>query len=79
MKSNEAPKKIYLYPDDRAGYEYDAEWGTFPWGEDCVEYTRTDAFIKKACELLAPVFKDLAGYYSGAELLDDFKKHMKGE
>lgn len=46
----EAPEKIYLYSDNRAGYEYEAEWGDKPWGEDCVEYTRTDAFIEKALE-----------------------------
>lgn len=33
--------------------------------------------IEKACEWLAPVFKDLAGYYSGGELLDDFKRSME--
>ena len=43
-----APEKIYLYPDDRAGIEWDNEWGDKPWGEDCVEYIRTDAFIEKA-------------------------------
>lgn len=44
----EAPKKIYLYPSDRAGEDYEDEWGTMPWGEDYVEYTRTDAFIEKS-------------------------------
>ena len=39
----------------------------------------TNAFIEKACEWLGPVFEGLAGYYSGAELLDDFKNYMKGE
>ena len=47
MKANEAPEKIYLYPSDRCGEEYEAEWGDKPWGEDYVEYTRTDAFIEK--------------------------------
>ncbi len=42
------PEKIYLYPSDRAGEEYEDEWGTIPWGENYVEYTRTDAFIEKA-------------------------------
>ena len=48
MKANEAPEKIYLYPSDRAGEEYENEWGAFPWGEGSVEYVRTDAFIQKA-------------------------------
>ena len=44
----EAPKKIYIYPSDRWSGDYEDEWGTIPWGEDYVEYTRTDAFIEKA-------------------------------
>ena len=75
----EAPEKIYLYPDDTAGYEYEAEWGDKPWGEDCVEYTRTDAFIEKACEYLEPVLTEYAGYYVGGDILEHFKKYMKGE
>jgi hypothetical protein len=39
-----------------------------------VEYTRTDAFIEKACEWLEPVFKNYAGYYVGKDILEDFKK-----
>ena len=73
-----APEKIYLYPDDRAGYEYEAEWGDKPWGEDCVEYTRTDAFIEKACEYFAPHIKDNSGGYDRAFVLEGFKKYMGG-
>ena len=79
-----APKKIYLYPSDRAGEEYEAEWGDKPWGEDCVEYTRTDAFIEKAC---SGIEKLLSGYiirnfhfgdsYDIDRLIEDFKNHMK--
>ena len=47
----EAPKKIYLYPSDRAGEEYEAEWGDKPWGEDYVEYTRTDTLEVKEVDL----------------------------
>ena len=47
-----APYKIYLYPSDRAGEEYEEEWGDKPWGEDYVEYTRTDVFIERACKKL---------------------------
>ena len=73
-----APEKIYLekvYPDNGVlpnGLNYNQS-------PNDIEYTRTDAFIEKACEWLGPVFKDLAGYYSGAELLDDFKNYIKGE
>ena len=48
----EAPEKIYLYPSDRAGEEYEDEWYTKPWGEGCVEYIRTDVIIKEICEWL---------------------------
>lgn len=78
MKANEAPKKIYLYPSDRAGEEYEDEWGTFPWGEDYVEYTRTDAFIEKACEFFAPYIPDNSGGYDRARIIEDFKNYMKG-
>ena len=42
----EAPEKIYLYPIDRAGEEYECEWGDMPWVKGSVEYTRTDAFLR---------------------------------
>ena len=78
MEANEAPKKIYLYPDDRAGYEYEAEWGDKPWGEDCVEYTRTDAFIEKADKFISSFFHpDDTELKNG--ILDEFHKYMKGE
>ena len=81
MEANEAPKKIYLYPSDRAGEEYEDEWGTFPWGEDYVEYTRTDAFIEKAERYLQ---EHLIDYWSQSvtdenKFIEDFKKYMKGE
>ena len=44
-----------------------------------IEYTRTDAFIEKACEYLEPVFEDLVGYNCGGDLTNDFKNYMKGE
>ena len=84
MKANEAPEKITLSKYNIT----DNGDVVFAWltnSSDCepinhpVEYTRTDAFIEKACEWLGPVFKDLAGYYSGVELLDNFKNYMKGE
>lgn len=43
MKANEAPEKIYLHPD------LDSIFGmTERSCESEIEYTRTDAFIKKA-------------------------------
>ena len=81
-----APKKIYLYPSDRAGEEYEGEWGAIPWGEDCVEYTRTDAFIEKACVKLKKLMYDnlmFQGRLHREEVIDnfveDFKNRIKGE
>ncbi len=88
MKANETPEKIYLYPSDRAGENYEDEWGTMPWGEDYVEYTRTDAFIEKSCEFIRKGGKRGDVYIVtefGEEVFDfvqfaeDFKNYMKGE
>ena len=83
--NNKAPDKIYLYPSDRAGEEYEDEYGNFPWGEDCVEYTRTDAFIEKACDAYCKV----CGHYphktpthicrQDCDYFEDFKKYMEGD
>lgn len=56
MKANEAPEKLYLSKNIYSTFLYQVP---DPDDESCVEYTRTDAFIEKACEFL----KDhLAGY-----------------
>ena len=82
----EAPKKIYLYPSDRAGEDYEAEWGDKPWGEDYVEYIRTDAFIEKACEgidhlLSSYIIRNFhfGDSYNIDRLIEDFKCYIKGE
>ena len=69
------PEKLYLFEGEPilsarskkvAGVEY-------------IEYTRTDAFIEKACEWLEPVLKNYAGYSVGEDILGDFRKYMKEE
>ena len=84
MEAN-APEKIYLYTSDRAGEEYEAEWGDKPWG-DSIEYTRTDAFIEKAETYLKEKFaKDVSVLTGGAvhinfeTAINNFIKYMKGE
>ena len=73
-----APEKIYLFenpiteaPDDR--------WLSTRSDDADIEYTRTDAFIEKACEWMESVLKDLVGYNSAGDLIKDFKQAMKGE
>lgn len=76
-----APEKIYLYPSDRAGEEYENEWGDKPWGEGNVEYTRTDIFIKKACDWFRRIDYDdtLPPFETTEEFIKGFKNYMKGE
>lgn len=88
----EVPEKIYLYPSDRAGEEYEAEWGTFPWGEGNIEYIRADAFIEKACEYFRNCLEDVkvmddyrdiavrgiqASYTSVEEFIEGFRTYLK--
>lgn len=52
MKENEAPEKIYLSKDL-------FRWSfNVPQSKSDIEYTRTDAFIEKACEWLTDWFTD---------------------
>lgn len=75
MKSNEAPEKIYIQPNAHDGW-----FGNNPHSKNFVEYTRTDAFIEKACEYLS--------YHLNTSKIDvnykfnfieNFRNYMKGE
>ena len=81
MKPNEAPEKIYLekvYPDNGVlpnGLNYNQS-------PNDIEYTRTDAFIKKACEWLSKharkYYFNKDGRYLGTdELVEDFELSME--
>lgn len=79
MKANEAPEKIYLeaiYPNNGIlpnGLNYS------PSPTD-IEYTRTDAFIEKACEWLSKhaikYYLDGSKFLGTDELVEDFKIAM---
>ena len=45
---------------------------------ECYDQSMQD-FLDKAVEWLEPVFKDLAGYNCGGDLINSFKKAMEGE
>ncbi len=75
----EAPEKIYI------DVSLDSAWGMSERSYDNeVEYTRTDAFVKKACEGIEHL---LSGYiirnfhfgdsYEMDTLIEDFKKYME--
>lgn len=59
MEANEAPEKIYL------------NWVNYPLEEMQVEYTRTDAFVEKACSIL----KDISCPF---EIIEQFKNRIIG-
>ena len=79
------PEKIYLYQSDKEGKEYEDEWMYSPWGEGCVEYTQTEAFIEKACD----VYCKVCGHYphttpnhicrQACDYYKDFRAYLKGE
>ena len=50
MKANEAPDKIYI---NDFGSELSYDWHTEHCCESDIEYTRTDAFIEKACKFIS--------------------------
>lgn len=70
MTANEAPEKIFM-PNELLS----EEWTRHIEGQD-IEYTRTDAFIKKACEYL---FENYHGEKLSLRMINDFKNYMKGE
>jgi len=75
MKANEAPEKIWM--TDEWFWQFDDK--DF-MDEDSVEYTRTDAFIEKACEWLRNNYHNYADNALGKEYLtNDFKNYIKGE
>jgi hypothetical protein len=79
MKANEAPEKLYLLPNGQIVRCRNKE--------DDVEYTRTDAFIEKACEyfrakkkcVFACIGEDVYKSLLNKEEIEDFKNYMKGE
>ena len=73
----EAPEKIYI--DDPTG-EFNDHWSVYQ-NDDSVEYTRTDAFIEKACAWFRRIDYDdsLPPFETTEEFIRVFKKVMKGE
>ena len=72
MKANKAPEKIYCVATE-GGYYITTNKPEPPFAEG-IEYTRTDAFIEKACEWLE---NNLQGVVGGSIYINDFKKAMK--
>lgn len=82
MKANEAPEKIYLQENTTTDCygEWCPEWFEARAKDTDIEYTRTDAFIEKACEWLKTHINDYL--VKGRDIdymFNDFEKYMKGE
>ena len=86
MKANEAPEKIYLQvcgdcpQTDCESCKFEDFEDNITWCKDRIfskdiEYTRTDAFIKKACEWLE---NNLQGVVGGSIYTEDFRNYMEG-
>lgn len=81
MKANEAPEKLYLSKTIYSTYLYQVP---DPDDETAVEYTRTDAFVEKACKFLKDKGSAYITIIDGQLILrkgviNDFSKYMKGE
>ena len=81
----EAPEKIYLERILCSNEVYD-NWKSQKTISDDIEYTRTDAFIEKACVKLKKLMYDnlmFQGRLHREEVIDNFvgnfKSYVKGE
>lgn len=85
-----APKKIYLQVCGDCeenecqsckfeDLEDNVTWSRDPIFKKDVEYTRTDAFIEKACKAFCKVCKMPNCNSKDCSYLKDFRNHMKGE
>ena len=85
-----APEKIYLV-EDRQKHIPMEYWYNSTTDDSKIEYTRTDAFIEKACEWLRThsendyfeLIPDAnycgAGTLNKKRMIEDFRKYMEGE
>lgn len=85
MKANEAPEKLY-FPIDDALETYARKDS-----DEEIEYTRTDAFVKKACEWIETNMDDYIhveydtvtgkptneAHIAHKKVVEDFKKYME--
>lgn len=80
----EAPDKIYVTSDENESFVFTRKRSD---GEGA-EYVRTDTFIEKACSWLRESITNnpkrnriisKKGVITMGLLIEDFKKHMKGE
>ena len=73
----EAPEKIFVTITHPMSDKY-VEMIAFEHG-DGIEYTRTDAFIEKACDAYCKVCKMPNCRRNECKFISEFKNYMKGE
>ena len=87
MKANEVPKSKFVYPDKlyaRCNNNKTLDVSYAPQNMKAVEYTRTDAFIDKACEWLVGNMTDTDYIAANGsriykpDFIKAFKNAMKG-
>lgn len=86
MKAN-APEKIYIQSFnvseedtkfDKSKLFFDDIWVEEPEpGQENIEYTRTDAFIEKACDAFCKVCKIPSCRSNECKWISDFKGHLE--
>ena len=79
MKANVAPEKIYLQPSEIKRLPYQNIFCVRQLADNSIEYTRTDAFIEKACEWLDNFYNEDTNSYLIDEDIEKFINYMKGE
>lgn len=74
----EAPEKIYLQQNTTTDCyeEWWPEWFEARAKDTDIEYTRTDAFIDKACLYL---FENYHGEKLSLRTIENFRKYLRGE
>ena len=73
MKANKAPERLYLSENIYSTYLYQVP---DPDDDTAIEYTRTDAFIEKACEYLN---KTCRGFLLTERDIEDFRNYILKE
>lgn len=88
MKANEAEKSKFVYPDKlyaRTNDNITLDISYAPQTLEAVEYTRTDAFIKKAVGRLKHYLDNSVwvandvGVREKEVIIEDFENYLKGE
>ena len=76
VKANKAPEKIFICDyGSELGFEWHSESDWEHQGLNDIEYTRTDAFIEKACEWIKYNTQNGGCLFDGWK--EDFKKYME--